>query len=182
MFTKNVRIALLGTAFLILAGAAMAQEAAIRIAVVDLDRLVGQSVAGRQLQNRLAEFEQQVQTQGQALAEKARSTRQLMADGANSLSEDRLTELQKQLEDETIAVRRFTDDKQREGQKMQQEGLREIEQKLQPVLERIQGEQSYDLILNKALGFVVMASDRVDITERMIELFDAAEAAAAGSG
>ena len=39
---------------------------------------------------------------------------------------------------------------------------------------------NYDLILNRALGVVVMASDRVDITDQVIEEFDAAEAATSG--
>lgn len=177
MFTRNVRIAILGTAILILAGAAVAQEAAIRIAVVNLDRLVGQSVAGANLQKQLSAFETQVQTEGKNLTDKARATRQLMADGANSLSEERLLELQKQLEDETTAIRRFTEDAQREGQKMQQEGLQEIEKKLKPVLDKVQSEGGYDLILNNAPGFVVMAGERVEITARVIELFDEAEAA-----
>ncbi len=177
MFTRNLRIAALAVVMLAIAGGAVAQETAIRIAVVDLDALVAQSAAGRALQSRLSQFEQEVTREGNALADKAKATRQLIADGANSLSEDRLSELQKQLEDEMIAVDRFTKDKQRQGQKMQQEGLREIENKLQPILEQVQTEGNYDLILNKALGVVVMASDRVDITGRVIQLLDAAEAA-----
>lgn len=178
MFTKSVRVTLLGTAILILAGAAMAQQAPIRIVVIDLDRLVAQSVAGRELQNKLEEFQRQVQAEGTALADKARATQKLITDGANSLSAERLEELQQQYEDDTIAVRRFTESKQREGARMRDEGLKEIEKKLQPVLDRIQSGGNYDLILNRALGIVVMASDRVDITDQVIEAFDTAEALA----
>jgi Skp family chaperone for outer membrane proteins len=177
MFTKNVRIAILGTAILILAGAAVAQEAPIRIAVIDLDQLVARSVAGRDLQNKLEEFQQQVQTEGTALADRARATKKLMDDGAISLSQERLAELQAQFEDEGIKVRRFTEAKQREGGKMRDDGLQEIEKKLQPVLDKVQSDGNYDLILNKALGIVVMASDRVDITDAVILAFDEAEAA-----
>ena len=38
MVTRNVRIAILGMAILMIAGAAMAQQAPLRIAVIDLDR------------------------------------------------------------------------------------------------------------------------------------------------
>lgn len=181
MFKRNVRIAVLGTATLILAGAAAAQQATpLRIAVIDLDRLVAQSVAGRQLQNKLEEFQAQVQAEGKALADKARATQQLITDGANSLSQEKLDELRARYEDETIDVRRFTDKKQREGVKMRDDGLKSIEDKLQPVLDEIQSAGNYDLILNRALGVVVMASDRVDITDQVLEAFDAAEAAATG--
>ena len=186
MFTKNVRIAILGSAILILAGAAVAQEAAIRIAVIDLDQLVAQSMAGQALQKKLEDFQRQVQTEGKALADKARATQKLINDGANSLSTERLTELQQQYEDEGIAVRRFTETKQRDGAKMRDDGLKEIEEKLQPVLDQVQSAGSYDLIFNRALGIVVMASERVDITDQVILAFNAAEAgggaAAAPSG
>ena len=74
-------------------------------------------------------------------------------------------------------MRRFTETKQREGAKMRDEGLQEIERKLQPVLDKVQSEGNYDLIFNRALGIVVMASERVDITDQVILAFDAAEAA-----
>jgi outer membrane protein len=176
MFTKNTRIAAVGLAILFLAGAAVAQQAPIRIAVIDLDRLVAQSVVGRQLQNKLEAFQQQVQTEGKALADKARATKQLIDDGAISLSQERLSELQAQFEDESTDVRRFTERKQREGTKMQNDGLKEIEDKLQPVLDKVQQDGNYDLILNRALGVVVMASERVDITAQVIVAFDEAEA------
>ena len=58
-------------------------------------------------------------------------------------------------------------------------------EKLQPVLDSVQSAGNYDLILNRALGVVVMASDKVDITDQVIAAFDAAEAgggAAEGGG
>jgi len=159
-----------------IAGAAMAQQAPLRIAVIDLDRLVAQSDVGKALQAKLENFQMQVQSEGTGLAEKARATKKLIDDGAISLSQDRLAELQAQYEDETIEVRRFTDKKQREGAKMRDDGLKEIEDKLQPVLDTVQADGNYDLILNRALGVVVMASERVDITDQVITAFNAAEA------
>ena len=181
MFTKNVRIAALGLALLMLAGAAAAQQATIRIAVIDLDRLVAQSVAGRSLQAELEAFQAAVQGEGKELADRARATEKLIADGANSLSQEKLEELRDQYEDEALQVRRYSERKQREGAKMRDDGLKAIEDKLQPVLDSIQATGNYDLILNRALGVVVMASDRVDITEQVIRAFDEAEASSTGA-
>ena len=179
MFTRNVRIAVFGVAILMLAGTAMAQQAALRIAVIDLDRLVAQSDVGKALQQKLEDFQRQVQTEGKELADKARATKKLIDDGAVSLSTDRLSELQDQYEDEATEVRRYTERKQREGNKMRDDGLKEIEEKLQPVLDSVQQQGNFDLILNKALGVVVMASDRIDITNQVIAAFNAAETATA---
>ncbi len=48
------------------------------------------------------------------------------------------------------------------------------------MFDQIREERGYDLILNRALGVVVMASERVDITDLVIERFDAATAASGG--
>jgi outer membrane protein len=147
----------------------------VKIAVVDLDRLVAQSTAGQKLQARLEKFQQDTQAEAEALTEKAREIRQRIAEGANSLSENALADLQKQYEDQTVAIRRLRDDKQREGQKIQQEGLREIERQLEPVFIQIRDQGGYDLILNNVPGVVVMAADRVDITQQAIDRFNAGQ-------
>ncbi len=158
---------------------ASAQEKPIKIVVVDLERVVALSAAGKELQGQLAKFQEDVKAEGEGKAAAARDIRQRISDGANSLSEEKLTQLQKDYEDATIAIRRFQDDKQREGQKLQAEGLREIEKQLQPIFEAIRTEGGYDLIINNVPGVVVMANERVDITQEVINRLDSA--ATAGS-
>ena len=99
----------------------------------------------------------------------AQAIQQRITDGANSLSADKLAELNKELEDATIALRRYRDDKQREGQKMQEEGLLAIEEVLQPIFAQVRDEQGFDVILNRVPGVVLMISERVDITPLMVQ-------------
>lgn len=148
---------------------ALAQDGPIKIAVVDLDRVIAQSKAGKDLQAKLEKFQQDIKNQGEAMNEEARQLRQRMTDGVNSLAEDKLAQLQKEYEDKQIAMRRFRDDKQREGQKMQEEGLREIEKQLQPVFEKVRATGGYDLILNYVPGVVIMAGERLDITQKVVD-------------
>jgi outer membrane protein len=150
-----------------------AQETTIKIAVVDLERVVATSAAGQELGARLEQFQQQVQGEVDVLRNEAQAIRQRVAEGGDSLTEEKLAELQKEFEDKTIAIRRFRDDKQREGQKIQAEGLREIEKLLEPVFQKIRDEQGYDLIINNVPGVVVMANERVDITPQVIAALNA---------
>ena len=161
--------------------AAAQEDRPVKIVVVDLERVVGQSAAGQELQARLGKFQQDVKAEGETMAEGARGIRQRITDGVNSLSEEKLAELQKEYEDATIAIRRFQDDKQREGQKVQAEGLREIEKQLQPVFEKIREENGYDLILNNVPGVVVMANERVDITQLVVDRLNSAASGTAGN-
>ena len=152
---------------------AMAQEAPVKIAVVDLDVVVAQSPAGKELNAKLEKFQQQVQAEIDVMTNRAKELRQRLADGVNS-TEDKLAELQKQFEDEGIKMKRLKDDKTREGQKMQNEGLRDIEKQLEPIFKQVRDEGGYDIILNRVPGVVVMASERVDLTQKVIDKLNAA--------
>lgn len=155
----------------------VAQDAPLRIAVVDVETVVAESPQGKALQSRLEQFQGSVQGDLQRMQNDAQAVQQRITDGANSLSEDRLAELNKELEDATIALRRFRDDKQREGTKIQEEGLMGIEQVLQPVFEQVRDEMGFDLILNNVPGVVLMMSERVDVTALMIQRLNAAGSA-----
>ena len=153
-------------------GSLFAQSASPRIAVVDLEQLVAQSAMGQELQSKLEKLQADAMVEGEALSQAAQDTRRRISEGAGVLSEEKLAELQQQFENETIAIRRFQDDKQREGQKIQQESLRDIERALKPIFDRLRDEDGYDLILNRAPGIVILASDAIDITEVVIERFN----------
>ncbi len=165
---------LLTGALLLCGGAAVAQEISIKIAVVDLERVVGLSNQGQDLNAQLKKFQEDVQVEGDKMTTAANELRQRMAEGGQSLSEEKLSEMQKELEDKAIEIRRFRDDKQRAGQKMQTEGLREIERQLEPIFKAIQEEGGYDLILNNVPGVVVMANERIDITQMVVDRMNAA--------
>jgi Skp family chaperone for outer membrane proteins len=152
----------------------VAQDAPLKIAVVDVEVLVAESPQGKALQERLAQFQSSTSTEMQRMQNDAQAIQQRIADGANSLSAERLAELNKELEDATIALRRYRDDKQREGQKMQEEGLLSIEEVLQPIFAEVRDEMGFDLILNRVPGVVLMISERVDITPLMVQRLNAA--------
>lgn len=166
------RVALACAALALVALPATAQDA-VKIAVVDLDLVVAQSPLGQDLAKKLESFQTTAQSEAETMQNAARDLRNRVAEGANSLSDEKLTELQKEYEDKMIAIRRFRDDKQREAQKMQTEGLRKIEEQLEPVFEQVRSEGNYDLILNRVPGVVIMAGDRVDITQQVIERLNA---------
>ncbi len=182
--TINRAGGLVAGVFLLLGGfqAAAAQDRPISIAVVDLDLVVAQSRAGKDLQNQLEQLRQQAQAEVDSMTEKANAIRQRAQDGEQSLSSDKLTELQTEYEDEMIKIRRLREQKQREAEKIRNAGLQGIEKQLAPIFDQIRDSDGYDLILNNVPGVVVMANERVDITAKVVELLNAAEAAAGAGG
>ena len=176
-FTRTSSSLAIVAAMLALGTVAHAQEAPARIAVVDMETVVAESPQGKQLQARLESFQTEVQEELGSLQEQAGSVRHRINEGSNSLSRERLAELEKEYEDATIAMRRYRDDKQREGQKIQETALEEIEATLQPVFAQVREEMNLDLIINRVPGVVLMISERVDITALMIRRLSESAAA-----
>jgi Skp family chaperone for outer membrane proteins len=150
------------------AASLFAQQAAVKIAVVDIDRVVVQSKKGQELQGRLKALEQETQAKLEEKAQKIQTLQESLA--GKSLEETRL--LQKQIEDETLSGRRIREDAQRTAEKMQQDELSAIRDSLRPVFEKIQAESAFDLILNYNPAIVLSASESVDITERVLTVLN----------
>lgn len=154
------------------ASAAPAQDGPIKIAVVDIEKVVTGSTAGQQLQKRLDDFRVVVEAELKTKADELDALRK-RAEAATTLAEgDRLS---RQLEQGVIDFDRLKADKQREGQKIQKDGLNSIEKALGPIFKQVRDEQGYDLILALTPGVILMSSQRVDITQLVIDRYNAAQ-------
>lgn len=166
---RHLGALVLSIALLSAAPAAHAQYAASKVAVVDLEVVVGGSELGQRLQRDLAAFQDRARVELKAKQDEAVAVR---AKITPDLTPGELERLQKQYEDAAIAMKRLQDDKQREGQVLQDEGLKAIDLALGPILTAIREEEGFDLILNRTAGVVLLVSDRVDITRQVIERFN----------
>ncbi|MEO3417281.1 OmpH family outer membrane protein [Roseovarius sp. CAU 1744] len=148
---------------------AQAQDEPIKIAVVSMEQVIAQSAAGSALNEKLQAFQAEAQAQIEAQQKIIQELRQKVADGVGSTDQTQLINLQKQYEDATLQLRRFSDDKQREAQKIRSEGLQDIQKQFDPVFAAIQEEFNYDLILNQQSGVVLMVGDSINITQMVID-------------
>lgn len=169
-FLQASALALSLLAFAPLAQPVQAQEEPIRIAVVNMEQVIAQSAAGSALNDKLKAFQEEAQAQIAEQQKTIQEMREKVTEATtNGEDQAQLINLQKQYEDATLQLRRFSDDKQREVQKIRAEGLNGIEKQFDPVFEAIQEEFKYDLILNQQPGVVLMVGDRVNITDMVIE-------------
>ncbi len=153
------------------AGPVPAQD---RIAVVEVERLLRESARGQIAVQELSRLRDEKQAELTAGQEELAALQKQYSDGRLTLAEDRLAELEKELEDRTIELRRSQDDANREMQKLQTERFGEIEQALLPIIAQVGREFGYTAIFNKFQGGLLFASDAADITSLIIERYNAA--------
>lgn len=159
------------------APAATAQGAALpmKIALIDVQRLVTDSAVGKEALSRLKSLQDAKVAEGKSKQDEIEALRRKLNEGRLSLANDKLAELEKALEDKLIAFRRFQDDAEREINKARETALAEVERKVMPIIDQAGKEFGYALIFNKFQSGLVYADEAVDITPLILQRFDAAK-------
>ncbi len=147
---------------------AFAQDSKPMVVVINIDQVYVASDVGQNLGKKMQEFTKAAQEEGKPLAAKQQALRE-KAKTAETLSPEAIAQLQRGLKDVGIEIDRFNEDKKRQAQVMQDEGLESIEVKLKPVLEILAQENGWDVLLNKVPSVVIMAGPAADVTQKVIE-------------
>lgn len=155
------------------AAPAPAQPNGVKVAVIDVRRLVTDSVAGKEALAKLKKLQDDRVAEGRAKQDEIEQLRKKLNEGRLSLADDKLAELEKQLEDRVTAFRRFQEDAERELAKSRDSAFADIERKVAPLIEQVGREGAYTLIFNKFESGLVFAIESADITDQIIQRFDA---------
>ncbi|HVT17582.1 MAG TPA: OmpH family outer membrane protein [Thermoanaerobaculia bacterium] len=163
--------------FALAAQAAPAAPApAVRIAVIDTEKILLSSQAGKKAVAELKKIQEQKEGELRAKEQELKELQDKISQGRLSLAQDKLTDLEKQLEDKGIALRRLQDDANRELNKRKDDLLGSIDEKVMPVINVIGKEHGYTLIFRKFESGLIYADEAVDITNTVIQRLDAAAA------
>jgi len=168
-----VAVVLLATS----AGSAAGQEPPLKIGVLNVDLVALQSPAGKALQQQTADFQLEITQELQVLQEAARAIESEVA-AADSLSQEARRDLERRYQDALTNFQRYQQDKQEEAAALRTEGMNRIQQEISPAIESIQAELGYDLVLNSQNTLVVIFSERIDITQLVIDRLQAEGAGA----
>lgn len=146
------------------------------VAVIDVQRLVLESAKGQAALEKLRNLTEQTQAEADALQQEIRALQSRSLEGSAALSEERLAEVEKELEDKIIEYQRFEDDAEREMQEQQAGAFAEIESEMMPIITQAGQELQYTLIFNKFSSGLLFAMDEVDITDLILERYNVATA------
>jgi outer membrane protein len=162
----------IGIAALAIVALAVPAAAQVNIAVIDVQRVVTESDPGKEALRQLKELSDQKIQEGQGLQQELASLRDQLNKQRFTLSEEKLQEITKQIEDGQIALQRFEDDAQRDLNEARRRTLGGLEEQIMPVINDVGQEQGLTLIFNKFQSGLVYADEAVDITDDVIRRFN----------
>jgi outer membrane protein len=155
-----------------------AQSAPMRLAVIDVQRVLATSTAGKQAYEKLKKLQDERVARAQKLDEETKALENEINTKKLSLSEDKLNDMQKALSDRKIAMQRYAQDADREVSEARDRELAALEAKIKPIIDQIGKEMGLAAIFNKFESGLVYASEAIDITDTVIKRFDTASAPA----
>jgi outer membrane protein len=182
---STTRTALAALALLAVAGATAARAQIQKIGLVDTRRLITSSAPGKEVLARLDQLAEEKAGRIKPINDEIQSLQKRIADGRVSLSDEKIAQMQRELDEKMTSARRLREDLQKEMEEAQTTAFAELERRIGPLVEKFGKEQGYSFILN--IGFftqqnqpsgIVWADPAVDVTAELIKLIDAGTPAA----
>jgi Skp family chaperone for outer membrane proteins len=159
---------------------ALAQSSApMRVAVIDVNKVLQTSAAGKTAAAKLKQVQDAKMAQAQKMDEEIRALDNDINTKKISLSEEKLADMTKQLSDKKIAMQRFAQDADRELGEARDRVMQELNGKIMPVVDQIGKEMGLAAIFNKFESGLIYASDAIDITDMVVKRFNEAQGAPA---
>ena len=179
-FSHAAASSLLGLALVVPLAAQAAPAAApaaggvIKIAVIDTEKILLSSVAGKKAVADLKKLQEQREGELRAKAQELKDLQTKISEGRLSLAQDKLADLSKQYEEKEITLRRQQDDATRELNKKRDEMLAGIDDRVMPVINQVGKDLGYTLIFRKFESGLIYADEAIDITDTIVQKLDAA--------
>jgi Skp family chaperone for outer membrane proteins len=151
---------------------AASADATVKIAVIDTEKILLSSVTGKGALASMKKLQETLENELKMMQQEIKDLQTKIQDGRQSLSQDQLAQLQKQLDDKLTALRRKQDDSTRDLNKKKDEVLGEIDKKVMPVLNQIGKEMGYTAIFRKFESGLIYADEAIDITAMVIQRLD----------
>jgi outer membrane protein len=163
---------LISVAMAALAAPMFAQSVPARVAVIEVQRVLTTSTAGKAAYEKLKKLQDDAIERARKMDEEIRNLETELNTKKISLSEDKISDMTKTISDKKIAMQRFAQDADRDVQTARDKALLELEQKIKPVIDGIGKEMGLAAIFNKFESGLIYASDAIDITDTVIKRFN----------
>lgn len=160
--------------FMVLA-AAVTASAQIKVAVIDVQRVVTESDSGKEALGKLKGLQDSKIAEGQKLQKELDGLKAQLSKQRFTLSDDKIEAMGKQIQAKGIELKRFQDDAQRDLDDARRSALGGLEQRILPVINTISKEKGMTLVFNKFQSGLVYADDAIDITDEVIRRFNTAQ-------
>lgn len=151
-----------------LAGAAPALGGEIKIAVIDVNRILNESEAGKAARTKMEARYEELKKKIEGMSEDARKMKEELDKQKILLGKEKLKEREDALAAKVAELRTLTQESEREMQARQGEVTRDVLKLIEGKIDKVVEEDKIDLLLDRSSG-VVHSDPSLDITAKVLE-------------
>lgn len=155
------------------------QQAPLRMAFLDLQRIAAESNEGKAASGKVQALTQKKSTELQDKNKALQGNQQKIQQGGAVLNEAARAQTQREIDRLTVEIDRFQEDANAEVQELQQSLQAEFQEKLRPVVDAVVKELAIGLLFSAGDAGAIFVDPSLDITAEVIKRFDSGKYAAA---
>ena len=156
----------------------MSFAAEIKIAVIDVNKVLNQSESGKAAKKKMEARYEELKKGIDAKQDEAMKLKDEIDKQKVMLGNDKLKEKEDSLAAKIADLRKLTQESEMEMQERQGELTREVLKQIESHVDMVVKAEKFDLVLERSAG-VVFVNDSMDITDRVIELVNKGSSPAA---
>ncbi|MCL5965879.1 MAG: OmpH family outer membrane protein [Deltaproteobacteria bacterium] len=154
---------------LVLAGTARAEG--LKIAVIDVNKILNESDAGVAAKKKMEERYKELKTKIDAVQEEARTMKEDLDKQKILLAKEKLKEKEEALAAKVAELRRLTQESEKEMQTRQADLTRDVLKMIEAEVDKVVAREKIDLLLERSAG-VIHFNPALDITSKVKDLVD----------
>lgn len=148
---------------------ATAQFIPTRIAVLDTEKVLTNSAAGKAARVKLDIMVRDAGERAGQIANEMRNLSEIIDTQRSSLTESKLAELTQQRDAKQAELQRYRQSAEKEMKVAQEKAMGDVEKKIMPVVNAIGKEMGLAAVFRKYESGIVYAADEIDITDAAIQ-------------
>jgi outer membrane protein len=152
-----------------------------KYAFVNIQRIANESAEGKAATTRVQALNAQKVNELNDKNKQLQAAQQKLDQGGSVLNANAVALLQKDIDRLQVDIQRFTEDAQQEVQQLQGQLQDDFQRKLTPVVQQVATERGLHMLFSVADSGLVWGDPSLDLTEEIIQKFDAANPAGAAA-
>jgi outer membrane protein len=161
------------------AAAVPPQQAPLRMAFLDLQRIAAESNEGKAASSKVQALTQKKSAELQDKQKALQGNQQKLQQGGAVLNDAARAQTQREIDRLTVEIDRFQEDANAEVQELQQSLQADFQEKLRPVVDAVVKELAIGLLFSAGDAGAIFVDPSLDITAEVIKRFDSGKYAGA---
>lgn len=166
---RNMPVFLVAVFAAALVAAGPARAEAVKIAVIDVNKVLNESEAGKAAKRKMEDRYEELKKKINSMNEEARKMKEDLDKQKILLGKEKLKEKEEALNAKVAELRQITQESEKEMQNRQGELTREVLKIVEKLVDKIVKEEKIDLLLERATG-VIHFDPSLDITAKVLDL------------